>query len=149
MPEVTDPIVAVTDPNVPVAAPADVARAVPAPVGVNVPVGVVPAVSFYYQYGHMLDYTPTVDTPVGTVVIVNKLVGVATHYMPAHRKGALAVRGIVRLPKDAADVFAPGTTAAFDPATKKLKAGATAIGRFTFDGAPAGSEYAEVLLNEA
>jgi predicted RecA/RadA family phage recombinase len=60
--------------------------------------------------GDVIDYTPTVDVPAGTVVKHGFWVGVAKQAIPANRRGSLAITGVFDIPKPAneAIVFAAG-----------------------------------------
>lgn len=50
--------------------------------------------------GDAIDYTPTVDTPAGTVVVMGYRVGIAKVDIPANVLGALAVVGVYDFIKD-------------------------------------------------
>jgi predicted RecA/RadA family phage recombinase len=52
-----------------------------------------------YSQGDHLPYTPTVDTPAGTVVTVGALTGVTEVDIYANRLGALALEGVFLFPK--------------------------------------------------
>lgn len=55
--------------------------------------------SMYQNYGHLVDYTPSADVAVGTVVVQGQLVGVAVAPLPAGRKNSIAVKGVFDFPK--------------------------------------------------
>lgn len=50
--------------------------------------------------GDYVDYTPGSAVSAGDVVVQGELVGVATSAISANVKGAIAVRGVCRFPKD-------------------------------------------------
>jgi len=87
--------------------------------------------------GEAIEYTPTVDTPAGTVVVVETLVGVTKLDIPAGVLGALAMIGVF----DVAKAIGAGTAiamgievywddtakvATFDPTGNKLMGKAVA-----------------------
>jgi len=53
----------------------------------------------YYQYGNMLDHTPTGAVAAGDVVQIGKLVTVAPRPIAANTLGAVAFEGVFYLPK--------------------------------------------------
>ena len=57
------------------------------------------ATATFIQQGIALDYRPSVDTPVGTVVVLADLVGVAVQAINANQLGSLAVEGVFWFPK--------------------------------------------------
>jgi predicted RecA/RadA family phage recombinase len=63
------------------------------------------ATATFVQEGDSIDYTPGVDLAAGDVVAQGVLIGVAMRPIPANTLGALRVRGIVDLPKEAGAVF--------------------------------------------
>ena len=56
------------------------------------------ATTFVHE-GAAIDYTPGADTPAGTVVVQNELVGVTIGPIKAGQLGALAVQGVFDFPK--------------------------------------------------
>ncbi len=53
----------------------------------------------YVQQGTAIDYTPSVDTAAGAVVVQAELVGVTKRDIKANKLGALAVEGVFDFPK--------------------------------------------------
>ena len=53
----------------------------------------------FVQDGASIDYTPTADTPAGTVVVQNDLVGITKLDIPADQLGALSVSGVFAVAK--------------------------------------------------
>lgn len=51
--------------------------------------------------GDVIDYTPSADVPVGTIVRQDYWVGVAKHAIPAGTRGVLSVTGVFDFPKPA------------------------------------------------
>lgn len=56
------------------------------------------ATTFVHE-GAAIDYTPGADTPAGTVVVQNELVGVTSGPIKAGQLGSLAVAGVFDFPK--------------------------------------------------
>lgn len=81
--------------------------------------------------GDAVDYTPTEDTPAGTIVIQGDLVGVAKVDIPANTLGALAVTGVFAMAKE--------SDAVLDAGTKVY--GLTQDGTVTSDGGAQGVNY--------
>jgi len=59
----------------------------------------------FVQEGDSIEYTPGVDLAAGDVVAQGILIGVAMRPIPANTLGALRVRGIFDLPKEAGVPF--------------------------------------------
>lgn len=57
-----------------------------------------PAAQFIHD-GDAIDYTPEADTPAGTVVVIDMLIGVTKHDLKAGERGAIAVTGVFDFPK--------------------------------------------------
>jgi predicted RecA/RadA family phage recombinase len=53
----------------------------------------------FVHHGDAIDYTPEVDTPAGTVVVIDTLIGVAKQDIKAGELGALHVTGVFDFPK--------------------------------------------------
>jgi predicted RecA/RadA family phage recombinase len=51
--------------------------------------------------GDVIDFTPTVDVPAGTIVRKDYWVGIAKHAIAANQRGVLAVTGVYDIPKPA------------------------------------------------
>lgn len=77
-----------------------------------------PEATFIHD-GDAVDYTPAADTAAGEVVVQETLVGVAKTPIIAGVLGAIAVRGVFDVAKDAATEFIAGQTVFWDEATKK------------------------------
>lgn len=69
--------------------------------------------------GDAVDYTPGADAAAGEVVVQGTLVGVTKTPITAGRLGAIAVRGVFDVAKDATTEFTAGQTVFWDEATKK------------------------------
>ena len=54
----------------------------------------------FIQDGYSIDYTPTADTPAGTIIIQNGLAGVTKVDIPAGTLGSLATCGVFDVTKD-------------------------------------------------
>ncbi|MDO4576411.1 MAG: DUF2190 family protein, partial [Planctomycetia bacterium] len=50
--------------------------------------------AIYRQTGEILDFTPTSDTPAGTVVVLGALVGITKFPISAGSVGTLCTRGV-------------------------------------------------------
>jgi len=71
----------------------------------------------FVQEGDSIEYTPGVDLAAGAVVAQGVLIGVAMRPIPANTLGALRVRGIFDLPKEAGVAFVEdfGESVYWDP----------------------------------
>jgi predicted RecA/RadA family phage recombinase len=74
------------------------------------------AASFHSEATH-LDYTPTVLTPAGTIVLVGGKQGIVANEIEANTLGAVTIKGTVRLDKLSGTVFADGAAVNFDNST--------------------------------
>ncbi len=54
----------------------------------------------FIQDGNSIDYTPTVDTPAGTVVVIGDRVGITKTDIAANTLGSLAMSGVFDIEKD-------------------------------------------------
>lgn len=83
----------------------------------------------YVNYGQMVEYTPSADVPVGTVVVQNQLVGFAVHPLYANRLGAIAVKGVFAFPKatTSGSAISVGSKVYWD-ATNSVVTTATGVG---------------------
>jgi len=68
----------------------------------------------FVQEGRTIDYTPGADVTGGDVVVQNNMIGVASRDIAANALGALAVEGVVRLPKAAATAINAGVQTYWD-----------------------------------
>lgn len=57
-----------------------------------------PTATFAHD-GDAIDYTPVADTPAGTVIVINGLVGVTKRDLKAGELGSIAVTGVFDFPK--------------------------------------------------
>lgn len=73
-----------------------------------------PTASFIHD-GNAIDYTPTVDTPAGTVVVQGYLIGITKREIAANEKGALALTGVFEVPVEELASWTVGTKAYWDP----------------------------------
>jgi predicted RecA/RadA family phage recombinase len=90
------------------------------------------AQAIYVQDGESVDYTPTTDTPAGTVVVQSQLVGVTSLDIAANALGALRVFGVFDFAKVAAVAFNYGDLAYWDNTAKvatNVTVGNTLIGK--------------------
>lgn len=104
----------------------------------------------YVNYGQMVEYTSTTNVDVGTVVIVNDLVGVAVHPLVANVLGALAVKGVFDVAKGSGAITG-GTKLYWDAtagvATTSTNSGANKyIGKSVFAGAASGDAFVRTIL---
>ena len=77
--------------------------------------------AIYIQDGDTVDHISATDLPIGAVVVLGVLVGIAHRPIPAGALGSLALEGIWDLPS--AGVAAPAWAPAFwNPATGKVTA---------------------------
>ncbi len=104
--------------------------------------------TMFVKEGELLDYTPSVDTKAGEIVIVGTLVTQVVASVLAGELGALRTCGVVRFAKATADVFALGAKVNWNAATKQASiAAATAVAGTAVDGGAAGQDYVDVLIN--
>lgn len=102
----------------------------------------------YLHPGDILDYTATRHTPVGSLVLIGALAGVALTTIAAGQTGSVRVTGVFALPKAADTVVAMGEAAYLDgngligPAA----AGAVHVGAFAA-AARAGETTCRIKLN--
>lgn len=54
----------------------------------------------FVQEGSAIDYVPTVDTPAGSVVVVEDLLGITRLDIKANELGALHMEGVYEFPKE-------------------------------------------------
>lgn len=69
---------------------------------------------YYCGAIELIDYTPAEDVPVGTVVALGDLFGVALEDLPANRPASLAVSGVFNVKKAANNAMTRGATVAYD-----------------------------------
>lgn len=75
----------------------------------------------YVQEGDFIDYTPTADTPPGSVVVIGDLVGITKRLIAANTPGSLATEGVFDFPKTAgAGSAISGGTKIYWDATNKV-----------------------------
>ena len=68
----------------------------------------------FVQQGAAVDYTPTVDTPAGAVVVQGDLFGITKHIIKANALGSIAVEGVFDIEKDPAATIAAGAKVYWD-----------------------------------
>jgi predicted RecA/RadA family phage recombinase len=68
----------------------------------------------FVQQGAAVDYTPTVDTPAGAVVVQGDLLGITKHIIKANALGSIAVEGVFDIEKDPAATIAVGAKVYWD-----------------------------------
>ena len=81
----------------------------------------------FVQEGGAIDYTPTADIAAGEVVVLGTLVGVTKVPIPANTLGALAVRGVFDVAKDAATIFTAGQFVFWDEAANQATTTGTVL----------------------
>jgi predicted RecA/RadA family phage recombinase len=80
----------------------------------------------FVQDGFSIDYTPTADTPAGTVVIQGDLVGITKLFIAANTLGALTVgAGVFDIAKAGAATFTVGAIVYWDDTLNTVSATAT------------------------
>ena len=79
----------------------------------------------FVQRGAAVDYTPTVDTPAGSVVVQADLVGITKHDIKANELGSIAVEGVFDIEKDPAIAIATGEMIYWDEANGQAVTTAT------------------------
>jgi len=77
------------------------------------------ATAVFVQEGDVIDYTPSSAVAAGDVVVQGDLIGVAKQPIAANTAGALAVVGVIDVPKAAGSAINVGTKVYWD-ATNKL-----------------------------
>jgi predicted RecA/RadA family phage recombinase len=100
----------------------------------------------FRQRGDTLDYTPSVDTLAGTVVLIGTtIVTIVETFIAANKKGSRTIRGGWNVPKDSSDVVA-GDSLYWDENGSPV--GGTALsGAFTKTAS--GNVFAGVALEDA
>ena len=104
----------------------------------------------YVNSGQMVEDTSPTAVSVGTVVIVNDLVGVAVHPLVANVLGALAVKGTFDIAKGTGAITG-GSKIYWDAtngvATTSTNSGANKyVGKATFAGAASGDATVRVVV---
>ena len=79
----------------------------------------------FVQQGAAVDYTPTVDTPAGAVVVQGDLLGITKHIIKANALGSIAVEGVFEIEKDPAATIAVGAKVYWDATASQAVAVAT------------------------
>lgn len=75
--------------------------------------------ALFIHDGHSVDYTPALDVPGGTVVVVGSLVGVTKRPLPSGMLGALAVTGIYDVAKATGVAILAGTRLYWDSVNQR------------------------------
>lgn len=99
--------------------------------------------------GEMINHTPTADVAAGTVVLQGSLFGIALAAIPANRLGALAIRGVFRLPKLTTDDVSAGAVLYWDNTNRRVTLSATGNTRIglAVAASPSGQATADVWIN--
>jgi predicted RecA/RadA family phage recombinase len=84
----------------------------------------------YVQPGESIDYTPSTNVALGTVVVLGDLVGVTKRDIRANELGALALSGVFDVAKGTSEALAVGTTVYWDDTNHRLTATAGSHKRF-------------------
>lgn len=74
----------------------------------------------FIQNGHAVDHIPATDLPIGSVVVLGSMLGIAHHAILAGSLGSLAVEGVWDLPISATLVLPAWSTVWWNPATQSL-----------------------------
>jgi len=82
--------------------------------------------AIYLQDGDIVDHIPTTDLPLGAVMVLGALVGIAHRPIPAGALGSLAIEGVFDLPS--AGVAAAWAPAYWNPATGQVTSDSGAAG---------------------
>ncbi|TWU39327.1 DUF2190 family protein [Novipirellula artificiosorum] len=104
----------------------------------------------FVQQGAAVDYTPTEDTPAGTVVVQGDLVGITKHDIKANVLGAVSVEGVFDVVKDSAAAIGAGTKLYWDSTNSQVATTATGnklLGKATHDAAT-GTETVRTRLSQ-
>ena len=73
----------------------------------------------FVQEGTAVDYTPTADTPAGSVIVQVDLVGITKHNIKANTLGAISVEGVFDIDKVSADAITAGSKIYWDATAGK------------------------------
>jgi predicted RecA/RadA family phage recombinase len=71
-------------------------------------------VAVFIQEGAAVDYTPSVNTSAGSVIVQGDLVGIVKHDIRTGALGSIAVEGVFDIDKDDETVFAAGDLVYWD-----------------------------------
>lgn len=74
----------------------------------------------FIQNGHAVDHIPAIDLPIGSVVVLGSMLGIAHHAIPAGSLGSLAVEGVWDLPISATLVLPAWAPVWWNPSTQTL-----------------------------
>jgi predicted RecA/RadA family phage recombinase len=77
--------------------------------------------AIYIQDGDIIDHIPATDLPLGAIVVLGALVGIAHRPIPAGALGSLALEGVWDLPS-AGVAAAAWASAYWNPATSQVTA---------------------------
>lgn len=69
----------------------------------------------YLHDGQAIDHIPTADIPLGAVVVLGALIGVATRAIPAGALGSLCLEGVFQIPRATGAPIEQGTVLFWDP----------------------------------
>ncbi len=101
-----------------------------------------------YQAGYKVDYTPSSAVAVGDAVMLNDLLAVAERPIPANKLGAVAVKGVFKIPK-AAGAIGQGAIVYWDAANSNItttSSGNKRAGKAA-EAAASGDATVKVLIN--
>jgi predicted RecA/RadA family phage recombinase len=70
----------------------------------------------YLHDGQAIDIIPATDIPLGAVVVLGALIGVATRAIPAGALGSLCLEGVFQIPRTTGAPIEQGTVLFWDPA---------------------------------
>lgn len=74
--------------------------------------------ALFLQNGGSIDYTPTVDLPTGSVVVLGDLIGVTTRPLSAGVLGALHLTGVFSIDRTPGTVIPAGSRLFWDATNK-------------------------------
>lgn len=105
----------------------------------------------YVHDGKAVDFTPTTDVAVGSIVVQGDLVGITKRDIKAGSLGSLAVEGVFDIPKDPVDAvaFDAGTNVYVDEDANVVadEAGNKYLGKVVTDAAETDS-FVRVRLSQ-
>jgi predicted RecA/RadA family phage recombinase len=104
--------------------------------------------TIFRQEADLIDITPAADLKAGAIVYVGTICGQVTNDVVANALGALRIKGVVRMTKASATVFAAGAAVNYDTASKlSVTTGGAGKAGSAAAAAPAGQLYVDVILN--
>jgi predicted RecA/RadA family phage recombinase len=108
--------------------------------------------AIYIQDGDIVDHIPATDLPLGAVVVLGSMIGIAHRPIPANALGSLAIEGIWDLPISPTLVMPAWSPVWWNPAANELTDTPTAVPGCVRAGVlvratASGEPTARVLLN--